>query len=179
MRTRQNERLPAETTADRDARLQQMRTRQSERLAAETTAEREARHPHTIPRLPPRYTIYTSNHNIPLLQHQILLISLHPFSFPFPSNEFPAIVLSKYPPLHTRLFNIVTIYYCKTQFKHFLPMEVCYGETLVICCISLSCKQCSSQDLGILGGVWEGGGRVGSNAVWPTRDGAAWEPILS
>ena len=43
MRTRQNERLAAESTADRDPRKQQMSASQRERLAAETTAEREAR----------------------------------------------------------------------------------------------------------------------------------------
>ena len=43
MRTRQNERLAAETTADRDPRLQQMSASQRERLAAETTTERDVR----------------------------------------------------------------------------------------------------------------------------------------
>ena len=66
MRTRQSERLAAETTADRDARLQQMSARKCERLAAETTSEREARHPPHHSKITPRYTIYTSNHNIPL-----------------------------------------------------------------------------------------------------------------
>ena len=43
MRTRQSERLAAETTADRDARLQQISALQHKRLAAESVAERDIR----------------------------------------------------------------------------------------------------------------------------------------
>ena len=43
MRTHQIEWLAAETTADRDARLQQMSALQHERSAAETTTERDTR----------------------------------------------------------------------------------------------------------------------------------------
>ena len=43
MRTRQSERLTAETNAEREARLQQMSARQRERLATETTTERDVR----------------------------------------------------------------------------------------------------------------------------------------
>ena len=41
MRTCQRERLAAETTADKDPRLQQMSTGQCERLATETTTEKD------------------------------------------------------------------------------------------------------------------------------------------
>ena len=43
MRTRQSEQLAAETTADRDARLQQISALQHKRLAAESAAERDIR----------------------------------------------------------------------------------------------------------------------------------------
>ena len=43
MRTCQSERLAAETTANRDARLQQISALQHERLAAESAAERDIR----------------------------------------------------------------------------------------------------------------------------------------